>query len=339
MLIRRLLLIAFTIKGVEAGNTTYKSNSLDWFTESVGETPCRVYERLRQTCSPSFQVGNIKAVPPGDTCNDQVSACCCNSTAFALSMLCMNCQYGVGTSIGDDHGFDAGVGSLPNITQTAVCNQNINIPSYVYTLFWGSGTTGNWFYEYTKGAAQLQVQSGQNRTTFCNTVTPGSSESDPEPNIGAVVGGVVGGVGLLAIAALVWFFSRRRKSRRRVVDLSNSHRSPNMMFEPFHIQPAPLAQTVAHASHSGPSSSGRAYPNSSSDAVSNSNYPPTRAHKSGAIASYPPNRHETHDAHGLLSPDGVLHASERHEDSEALSSAFGLGRSGSGRLPPSYEQH
>ncbi|KAF8593546.1 hypothetical protein BDV93DRAFT_228673 [Ceratobasidium sp. AG-I] len=63
MLIRRLLLVAFTIIGVEAGNTTCKSNSLDWFTESVGETPCRVYERLRQTCSPSFQVGNMKAVP------------------------------------------------------------------------------------------------------------------------------------------------------------------------------------------------------------------------------------------------------------------------------------
>lgn len=44
------------------------------------------------------------------------------------------------------------------------------------------------FYEYTKGVAQLQIQSGQNTTTFCDTATPGNSDSGSGTNIGAIVG-------------------------------------------------------------------------------------------------------------------------------------------------------
>ncbi|KAF8602028.1 hypothetical protein BDV93DRAFT_219486 [Ceratobasidium sp. AG-I] len=308
----------------------------------------RVYERLRQTCSPSYQVGDMGPTPPGDTCKDVVSACCCNSIAFALAMLCLNCQYANGTTWGHDGATDAAAGrygqylnscgpvtnqSLPNTTQTAVCNQGIKIPSYLYTLFWGNGPTMNWFYELTRQNAQLQIQSRQNETTFCNTTTPENPHSDSEPNIGAIVGGAVGGAGLLAIAALAWFFNKRYKRRGGVVDLGDGNGSNDMIFEPFPILPMPSTQ------QSGPSSSGRAYADASSDAVSNSGYIPARPYKSGVIASYPPNRNEAQEAHSLLGPDTTDHSNERHEDSEALSSAFGLTRSASGRLPPSYQQH
>ncbi|KAG8704534.1 hypothetical protein FRC08_002184, partial [Ceratobasidium sp. 394] len=149
-----LLVVSAALASVRAGNTTCKTTSLDWYTQSVGETPCRTYERLRQSCNPQYQVGNFGPNPPGDRCDDQVSTCCSNSVAFALSMLCENCQYGLGSSINGDTGFDAAAGtyqiylgrygpgtnqSLPKITQAAVCNQGINIPNYLYTLFWVDG--------------------------------------------------------------------------------------------------------------------------------------------------------------------------------------------------------
>ncbi|KAH6668553.1 hypothetical protein F5X68DRAFT_236570 [Plectosphaerella plurivora] len=58
------------------------------------------------------------------------------------------------------------------------------------------------------------------REFFETNGTEPPSENDPEPSsttpVGAIVGGVVGGVALIAIAAAIWFFvSRRRRTRTR----------------------------------------------------------------------------------------------------------------------------
>lgn len=370
MLAHGVLIFAASIAGIaRAGNTTCKTTSLDWFTQSVGETPCRTYERLRQICSADYQVGDFRSTTPGDNCSGQPAICCCNSVAWALSMLCMNCQYGVGSSVNGDSGYDAGAGAyggylnncgrptnqtLPDTVQTAVCRQNIKIPSALYNLFW---VTGDWFYEYTKGSAQLDISSGKNDTGLCPTPSPsasssapantGSTTTTPTPQstsesstpVGAIAGGVVGGVVALAAAVVLGFFiSRRRKSNSGVIDLTEEGKPPSMTFEPYNIPPGSTAQPIAITPYTAPSTS---------DLTSTAGSPPptqvpsnfSRPTKPGMISSSPPIRAEMYQSQPLLSTyaGSSSHASERHEDSDDLTNAFGLGRSASGRLPPSYQ--
>ncbi|CUA72879.1 hypothetical protein RSOLAG22IIIB_05067 [Rhizoctonia solani] len=365
MLAHGVLLFVASVAGiVRAGNTTCKTTSLDWFTQSVGETPCRTYERLRQVCSADYQVGNFRSTTPGDNCSGQPAICCCNSVAWALSMLCMNCQYGVGSSVNGDSGYDAGAGAygiylnncgrptnktLPDTVQTAVCRQDIKIPSFVYNLFW---VTGDWYYEYSKGSAQLDISSGKNDTGLCpkassssstvsatESIIPTSQPTSSESNVpvGAIAGGVVGGVVALAAAVLLGFFiSRRRKGRRGVIDLTEENKSPSVDFEPYSMPPGAIAQPVPITPYAAPSTS---------DLASTAGSPPptqasSRPSKPGLIAPSPPNRAEIYQSQPLLPTDAgsSSHITDRHEDSEVLSSTFGLGRSVSGRLPPSYQE-
>ncbi|KZS96531.1 hypothetical protein SISNIDRAFT_483087 [Sistotremastrum niveocremeum HHB9708] len=124
------------------GDTVCKGVAMDWYTLTVKETSCRTYERLRQTCNSSYTVGEqtvhgstSQGAP--DACTDQNSACCCNYIAFALSMLCLNCQQDVGSLLvggtggaGEDTGFIAGAGSfhlyLTNFGQSPQCAPQLN---------------------------------------------------------------------------------------------------------------------------------------------------------------------------------------------------------------------
>ncbi|KZP30216.1 hypothetical protein FIBSPDRAFT_726409, partial [Athelia psychrophila] len=157
-----------------AGNTTCKTSSLDWYTSVVGETPCQTYQSLRQICNSGYTVGALSANTPPDTCADQVSSCCCNSVAFALSMMCLNCQQGVGSLQNGDNGIDAGAGayqiysatcgvprnqSLPADIQTAACNEKLKIDDDLYTLFWGDGACA-----YTRETMQKNMLSRNNNT-------------------------------------------------------------------------------------------------------------------------------------------------------------------------------
>ncbi|KIK64696.1 hypothetical protein GYMLUDRAFT_399237 [Collybiopsis luxurians FD-317 M1] len=154
------LLFSILITFSNADNLACSGTGLDWYTNLVGETPCTTYQKLRQICNPSFQVGVMNPNTPPDACNDQVADCCCNSVAFGLSMLCLNCQKGTGSQ---GIGYDAGKGayqlylqgsgssqtcspvtnqSLPSEIDTAVCNKGIKIIDDLYSrLYW---STGDW---------------------------------------------------------------------------------------------------------------------------------------------------------------------------------------------------
>ncbi|KAF8833550.1 hypothetical protein BDN67DRAFT_976547 [Paxillus ammoniavirescens] len=183
-----------TLDVVKAGNTTCAGNLTDWYTNAVGETACETYQRLRQICNPQYQVPSFRANTPGDQCDDQLHDCCCNSISWALSMLCMNCQWDVlgGSSIG----IDAGVGayamyraptgafcspgtnqSLPADIQTAACNAGIKLDNFLYELFW---TDGSWFFVYTMDTASRdQVENNNNTFTHCNSTTSTTSSALP----------------------------------------------------------------------------------------------------------------------------------------------------------------
>ncbi|KAI8971135.1 hypothetical protein BD414DRAFT_426655 [Trametes punicea] len=181
--------------GRDAGNTTCASTQLDWYTNVVGETPCATYQRLRQICNVQYQVPAFRPNTPGDNCDDQVSECCCNSISWALSMLCMNCQYDLDG--GPSYGIDAGAGAyglytatcgrpmnktLPRDVQSAVCNEEIKIDQNLYSLFWDDGSCVYTMETMTKDFAATD----NNTFTACNStlkpsISPGGSSIPATP--------------------------------------------------------------------------------------------------------------------------------------------------------------
>ncbi|KAF5341466.1 hypothetical protein D9758_013945 [Tetrapyrgos nigripes] len=179
------------------GNITCADDALDWYSNAVGETPCKTYERLRQICNPQFQVGIMNTSTPPDICNEQIADCCCNSIAFGLSMLCLTCQQGLSNA---PNGFDAGAGAYeiylsgghsagtfcsPNTNksftdeiQSGVCNAGIKIFDSMYNrVFWSDGS---WFYEWTQGFLSKDIAStGGNTFTHCNSTASNSSTVRP----------------------------------------------------------------------------------------------------------------------------------------------------------------
>ncbi|KAJ7034442.1 hypothetical protein C8F04DRAFT_956426 [Mycena alexandri] len=153
--IASLLAAALSLQaaGVAADNLVCNGTGMDWYTGMVGETPCQTYQKLRRICNSQYTVGVQSTATPPDFCTDQVSSCCCNTLAFSLSMLCLNCQQ----NIGNTTGYDAGTGAyqdylgscpnpqtkkLPTDIQTAVCNEPIKIDDDIYTNGWDDGS---WF--------------------------------------------------------------------------------------------------------------------------------------------------------------------------------------------------
>ncbi|KAI0351453.1 hypothetical protein OH77DRAFT_939571 [Trametes cingulata] len=343
--------------GREAGNTTCASGQLDWYTSVVGETPCATYQRLRQICNGDYQVPAFRNLTPGDNCDDQVSACCCNSIAWSLSMLCMNCQYD--TQPGDT-GIDAGTGgygmytslcgkpqnqTLPKDIQTAVCNREIKLDRNLYSLFWGDGA---WFYVYTKETMTKDFAVTNNNTfTHCNSTLKGTQSlsdtssaaatatgSTPDSttttttapstskstSIAPVIGGAVGGVlGGVALAALGFFLCRRHRRNQgpKPLDLSKEY---NGGVSPYMDEPQMGVVT----------------PFTAGSTTSNSGYggakPTSEEFALLPFSQQSPSSPE-HYAGMWPGPRSAEGDGERHEDAGPVPA---LQRSASGRLPPAY---
>ncbi|CEL60138.1 hypothetical protein RSOLAG1IB_09387 [Rhizoctonia solani AG-1 IB] len=256
MLAHRILVFVGLIAGiVRAGNTTCKTTSLDWYTRSVGETPCRTYERMRQICDRDYQVGDFRTSIPGDNCGGQPATCCCNSVSFALSMLCMNCQHGTGSGVFGDPGIDAEVGSyevylnhcvnptnknLRNDVQLGVCQQGIKLPAFLYSIFWRDGP---WFYGAIKEYAQLDISGGKNNTGLCTEASSADNNNSEAATttlseagksrvpVGAIAGGVVAGVVLLIGSVFLGFFISKRQQDKKLRDLIEQRKPLNTAFE------------------------------------------------------------------------------------------------------------
>ncbi|ESK90401.1 P-loopcontaining nucleoside triphosphate hydrolase protein [Moniliophthora roreri MCA 2997] len=165
---------------------------LDWYSTALEETPCRTYERLRRICNPNYNVPFMTIPAPGDSCDDDLGDCCCNSISFSLSMLCLTCQKGLGTNQ-NIKGINAFPGSyakylthgpglcgtqvnktLPDVVQTAVCRQGIKLYDAFYNrVFWDDGS---WFFEWTSNFLSQQ-QSAFGEQAYDAACSPPSSAS------------------------------------------------------------------------------------------------------------------------------------------------------------------
>ncbi|KZV86107.1 hypothetical protein EXIGLDRAFT_622324 [Exidia glandulosa HHB12029] len=143
------------VRAVAVSHTTCKDPSVTWYNDDQGLNPCQQYETIRRYCNSGYEVPVLSVNTTGSLCDTQDKQCCCNSIAFALSMLCLNCQQGVGTGHPpQDNGIDAAVGtyqiyldhcgvgtnqSLPDPVQLAVCRNGPHLKHALYGLFWGKG--------------------------------------------------------------------------------------------------------------------------------------------------------------------------------------------------------
>ncbi|KAI0775502.1 hypothetical protein BD413DRAFT_276463 [Trametes elegans] len=340
----------------EPGNTTCAGSQLDWYTNVVGETPCATYQKLRQICNSDYKLPQFRSLTPGDNCDDQLSSCCCNSIAWSLSMLCMNCQYA--SASGGGVGIDAGLGgydlytstcgkpvnqTLPKDIQTAVCNREIKIDRNLYSLFWSDG---QWFYVYTKETMTKDFAVTNNNTfTHCNSTltsstsvessTPTATTPDPtasgttgkeQSHSGAIAGGAIGGALFTLIVGGLAFWLYRRRLRNqgpKPLDLSQEYNEQNLPYadSPQMANVTPFSVT-SPSTHSGSGYGGGAKPVSEEFALlPRSPQSPGKTTPGGAGGSYL-------DVHSL---DG----GERHEDAGPVPA---LQRSASGRLPPAYRR-
>ncbi|KZP13197.1 hypothetical protein FIBSPDRAFT_936469 [Athelia psychrophila] len=211
-------------------NTTCKDGSSDWYTSVVGETPCKTYQSLRLLCRDSYTLpilGTLMtAASPGFQCDEAIYGapqdCCCNSIAYALGVLCINCQQGTGFEQ-DSYSEPPGAyttfldgcspstdGGFTATAQNLVCGTDLKIDDQLYFLFWDNG---QWLYEDAREAIiQGFVTSGNNSFTHCASSTV---KAPPPHERSALSGSAIGGIAIAAAAGLafamfiIWYCVRR----------------------------------------------------------------------------------------------------------------------------------
>ncbi|KZT70953.1 hypothetical protein DAEQUDRAFT_153699 [Daedalea quercina L-15889] len=182
---------------VSADNFTLEcySSTLEWYIDAIGETPCMTYQRLRQICNSTYTTPSWVINGPADTCDDQQSECCCNSIAWSLRMLCINCEwdwYGTpdpghsadpygyydwrwsggaqnnGTYCGD--GYNQ---TLPVDVQQIACDKGVRLDQFLYSIFWPDGSWD--FNEYETQAESVLGSRTTNQTFICGGTDTGTS--------------------------------------------------------------------------------------------------------------------------------------------------------------------
>ncbi|KAK0207227.1 hypothetical protein IW262DRAFT_1536737 [Armillaria fumosa] len=86
-------------------------------------------------------------------------------------------------------------------------------------------------------------------TTSVVSQSVGTSSSAPHTSIGAIVGGVVGGITVISLCLIIWFFKKRRnRTRPGHTDMNTSSYTSRQQHSPFIIPhsntPIPTAYTV-----------------------------------------------------------------------------------------------
>ncbi|KZT70960.1 hypothetical protein DAEQUDRAFT_154106 [Daedalea quercina L-15889] len=167
------------------------STTLDWYIDAVGETPCMTYQQLRQICNSNYQTPSWDIDAPTDQCDDPLSTCCCNSIAWSIRMLCINCQWDeFGTS---DPGHSANAGAYyqyrwstgtPNSgtycgdgwnqtlqegIQQIVCERGIQLSDFLYSIFWPDGS---WDFTTFEQLAEETIASHNSQSlSYCGNST------------------------------------------------------------------------------------------------------------------------------------------------------------------------
>ncbi|KAG8904213.1 hypothetical protein FRB99_002077 [Tulasnella sp. 403] len=183
-----------------------------WMTNTLGQSPCLVAAYLEGA------YWNIPALPSGNSYNgpnaNQTNACSCSSVVYNLVSACSACQLEAwGTwpawKFPCDPSFIS-IGGYP-----------LDIPSGTAVPHWAyqdpTTTTGNTF-----NSTQAQANAYLHLPDYTFGSPGPKGQRDPQAvkntsktNIGAIVGGTIGGVVFLILIAFLawWLYSHRRSTR------------------------------------------------------------------------------------------------------------------------------
>jgi len=196
--------------------------------------------------------------------------CWCNTVMYDLISACAVCQ---------NHTVPTWLGWIPKCSPIALTigsypqpiPSDTRIPDYAY---WDPTVLGSF-----NATLARSFKPSPNVTNSGNTTGSGAGDShEGKPtNIGAIVGGVVGGVVILGlVGTLLWLYLRERRRNRTVVRDSGYLISPS----PFFAEPAPqTSQSNIHTSET----ASRVY-----DSNYPATYPSTPTHAHGYANPYPP---------------------------------------------------
>jgi len=241
-------------------------SSLSWSFNSLGQSPCDVAGNLQSSCNPSVVVTplggpTLSYAPPPSI---PPSQCDCSTVTYSLLMVCSACQGG---------------SLIPWSFYAANCSAKAS-PDGQYPLAIPPGTAiPKWAYQSVIASGQFNIslansvgdlpENGTSTSSSSSSLATSSTStsSSPSPsqtndpahknNAGAIAGGVIGGLAILAINAILLTLCLRARRRRKYVS-SQEEGSPQQVCYLSDtdglVSPFPQATTATTTSQ-GPTSS------------------------------------------------------------------------------------
>ncbi|EJT99086.1 hypothetical protein DACRYDRAFT_118358 [Dacryopinax primogenitus] len=214
------LVLALLVGGANAQTSTNATcaSTYDWMSNAEGQSPCLVAAGLQGVCNnnkwfiPSLPSGTHYVGPTSPSLG---TLCICNTVVYNLVSACAACQGGEWVAWADWTS-NCSVSVMTRGSFPGPVPGGTSIPAWAEV---DTSLEGTWNAIEARGVAGSALPdtfpSSTASTTSTATATSTSPPSDSsKPNIGAIVGGVLGGIALLLIAILVFLFLRRRSKRR-----------------------------------------------------------------------------------------------------------------------------
>ncbi|KAF9075112.1 hypothetical protein BDP27DRAFT_1415490 [Rhodocollybia butyracea] len=224
-----------------------------WSSNSLGQNPCEIAERLNSACTTSngSYFPELDAQVPFTLSSEDQNPCVCTSVVYNLVSLCRLCQTVDGLTYATwtqwttncstlQTGFPMGIPSgtavpawaYQNVTQTNAFNETLA----------AEVATNN----HTESSSAPVPSS-------TNAPLPASDLSKPKNKTAAIVGGVIAGLIGVALLALIVFWLQRRKRARSAPSTAylETRQGPSAADTSFRGQYAPIGVSK-HESKSGP---------------------------------------------------------------------------------------
>ncbi|KAJ7751871.1 hypothetical protein DFH07DRAFT_825725 [Mycena maculata] len=212
---------AFAARAVEeraAPQTqAYCSTDFDWATNSQSLSPCLLTAFVWGSCFTgnwdveALTAGNQYTNPNSTTAN----LCTCSWAAYNLISACTACQ-GFDSAVQNWAAYDQSCGDF--LTDTYFPS-NVTLPNNTAIPYWAATNPTTWNDgRFDVSQAQLLAQENKPDIIQGQTQTSGVANKKSKRPIGAIVGGVIGGLVVLVIGGFAAFWLIRKRKREQAPD-------------------------------------------------------------------------------------------------------------------------
>ncbi|KAG2049108.1 hypothetical protein BDR06DRAFT_961823 [Suillus hirtellus] len=196
-----------------------------WMDDSQGNSPCLTVAYVEGACTgniydqPVLQSGDMYSLPNSSNAN----ACYCSWSSYNLMMACTLCQ-GVSTSsVSEWPAWTSGCTTNESWTQEYfpsgyVLAGDASIP------YWATTNPATWTYEtfnilganstYQKNSSSI-TPSASSLSSGSGSSSSSSSSSSKSTDVGAIVGGTIGGAAALSFLVIATYLLYRRHAYRK----------------------------------------------------------------------------------------------------------------------------